>query len=1203
MTEGGINDWLKNEVGVNVNVKSFEKEFSNGYYFGEVFYLFGLAPNFKDIFQNKPQPIYRKRNYQALRTLFKQVGIEWKVDLERSIKKEEIGAAKKLLFKLKAALEPFEDNLKILNKNGKTLAEESIEKRMKKRTFANKTKIIERKLVSFEEAFVRQKERALELKNQDEARYREIVQSQRKIRRDNLKLNHEYMKEWEKQHYGLWKRTKEEQKEIKERMKNFKNTMTKKLIDKELRMINRDQNDVINGIKEFEENANRLGIELDHNPDTYVYKEKGPFNPIASIQKITRKAEEAEKSRKDRDKVIRIKKVKQRKAEKEIEAKSELEKKISKYLAKSKLTLEKSEETFLADQRKQKISQNLNEYFLKRKEEAKESIKETLKNLEMMVGDDWEEKKRLENFALRETILKDRETLFNKNYGICKDIMNFLLEITEEAHEYQESSKNIQIPDLLFREMIDRFKKFEENKDEDDLAFSKNEEQLKTKEEKEEELNKIFQTVVLRYYHSKNEFEPPLSYGEIKERVRYKGEEKEESLASTAREENQLEIIEEGNLESVQIESTVLQQEENVNYVEKPENINFESEKNSQKSERENLEGEEEKSEIGENPYAVKGGDEESVSRSEEGEIEEITEIVNEDPPENEKFAEMLSKVIDRVFPMKPREEPIQNFPTFLPLKISLRGPPFSGKKTLAKELAKDLDLTLVDKDKLIEKAKDFAEKQEEYEKVKQEQESADQEEDPKKAKAKKSAKKRGGKKVDLEELELTEEEQKFAEIGFEIFKAEEEEQEPSPKLIIELIKLELKRSFNRECELSNFPTLLKEAEEKVEQEALEEKAENEKTNPKGKGKNLKNKSSKSSLKKEKKNSKPLETEESVKEAKTFEPQEFPFTKGFVMVGFPETEEEAKILENEIGGFCPVEERFNEQAEKEKFRASRLVKMGSRIQPKDDLPVFDLVLDINIKFEKIVERLSRCQVDEQTGEIYDSELNPMPSNDRKLKERLKPLEYEEDTLRDLYEKHEQQREDMNNWYAQFGYELRTKTLKRDSLTQSHQIITEVEEGKESSKMTPQIDPVLSSEKITQNFDSKEKKLDPLEEASLDLADIPLAQSGIGSIFSPENIILVQPYTLVEGDILPEETVKQLAPKIKNVLKYKYNLYSNIEEFYRKKFEEVNEEKLEIPDRESISKFSNNLKPSQRLGLSGNSFLKKRWRKGKKQRCN
>ena len=99
MSGEGLQAWLNTEANLNINVLSYEKEFSNGYYFGKVLYNFGLLPTFLDHFSNRPQAIYRETHYDILKEAFKQIGIDFDENLQKSLKREDLGAAKKFLFK------------------------------------------------------------------------------------------------------------------------------------------------------------------------------------------------------------------------------------------------------------------------------------------------------------------------------------------------------------------------------------------------------------------------------------------------------------------------------------------------------------------------------------------------------------------------------------------------------------------------------------------------------------------------------------------------------------------------------------------------------------------------------------------------------------------------------------------------------------------------------------------------------------------------------------------------------------------------------------------------------------------------------------------------------------------------------------------------------------------------------------------------
>lgn len=99
MSGEGLQAWLNSEANLNVNVQSFEKEFSNGYYFGKILFNYGLLPSFLDHFNNKPQPVYRETHFDILKDAFKGLGIEFTEELQKALKTEQLGAAKKFLFR------------------------------------------------------------------------------------------------------------------------------------------------------------------------------------------------------------------------------------------------------------------------------------------------------------------------------------------------------------------------------------------------------------------------------------------------------------------------------------------------------------------------------------------------------------------------------------------------------------------------------------------------------------------------------------------------------------------------------------------------------------------------------------------------------------------------------------------------------------------------------------------------------------------------------------------------------------------------------------------------------------------------------------------------------------------------------------------------------------------------------------------------
>jgi hypothetical protein len=92
---------------------------------------------------------------------------------------------------------------------------------------------IEHTLVRFEEEFFKQKQQVKLLKEIEEKKYQEIVKQNREVCLKNLKTNHEYMKDWEKKLYTLWKGTKVTMQEMKDVSVRFNAEMTEKIKQEE----------------------------------------------------------------------------------------------------------------------------------------------------------------------------------------------------------------------------------------------------------------------------------------------------------------------------------------------------------------------------------------------------------------------------------------------------------------------------------------------------------------------------------------------------------------------------------------------------------------------------------------------------------------------------------------------------------------------------------------------------------------------------------------------------------------------------------------------------------------------------------------------------------------------------------------------------------------------------------------------------------
>lgn len=458
-----IEHWLVHEANLKLNVLSFEKEFSNGYYFGQIFFNFGMLPGFLDYFQNKPQSIYRETHFDLLAPCFDKIGVKFDNNLRQSIRKEELGAAKKLLYKMRIELTKIKDKQDLKNKAGMSEAHWSVHTKAKRMGMGQKTEKIEHQLVKFEEEFLKQKENARLQKELDEKRYKEAVQKFRDERTTNLKLNHDYMKEWEKNLTSLWKNSKVEIFELKDMRVRFNSMMTQKIKDQEDRRTKVYHDEFYNGIQHFEDNANRLGVELYHDPDRTDKIEKAPFNLQAMMQKVKMKSELNEASRKQKESRERYLKLKQARLSEELAKQSEEQKKIERHIQKSLLHCKNAAAKITEDDLGEFITRQREQLSAERQAAQAAKMEEIVRNLKTMSDEEYAKKCKEVRLHKQIVLLEERTEKYNRHREVCSSIIDALFEMSDalyqklEAEEKHSKKSKTQVPIEYFKDLLERF--------------------------------------------------------------------------------------------------------------------------------------------------------------------------------------------------------------------------------------------------------------------------------------------------------------------------------------------------------------------------------------------------------------------------------------------------------------------------------------------------------------------------------------------------------------------------------------------------------------------------------------------------------------------------------------------------------------------------------------------------------------------------
>lgn len=99
-----LQNWLNNEVGLSTNIANFERDFANGYLFGEILAKFRQQDDFSS-FENKNTYEAKIANFKRLEPTLKALGIKFNATHSNAMMGGERGASLRLLYQLKMATE------------------------------------------------------------------------------------------------------------------------------------------------------------------------------------------------------------------------------------------------------------------------------------------------------------------------------------------------------------------------------------------------------------------------------------------------------------------------------------------------------------------------------------------------------------------------------------------------------------------------------------------------------------------------------------------------------------------------------------------------------------------------------------------------------------------------------------------------------------------------------------------------------------------------------------------------------------------------------------------------------------------------------------------------------------------------------------------------------------------------------------------
>jgi ElaB/YqjD/DUF883 family membrane-anchored ribosome-binding protein len=336
-------------------------------------------------------------------------------------------------------------------------------------------------------------------------------------------------------------------------------------------------------------------------------------------------------------------------------------------------------------------------------------------------------------------------------------------------------------------------------------------------------------------------------------------------------------------------------------------------------------------------------------------------------------------------------------------------GKNFAGKKRIAKHLKKSLGLEILVLEDIIIEAMDAC-------KVVDPTNPTGGARRSKMKKVSKTAPKKGNPKSSavIDESEGPSAAQlEFAAIGEKISVLRQEEEDIHDEILCELLIKKLQCLFpksSKRCCVNKYMALVDEKEKLLADANYIPGDETGGVHASGK------KTAKDPKKEVKKGAKDIPEES---EAKLIDTDKYLYTEGFIIIGFPLNETQARMWDNMLTGYVPMEERLNKEAEDKKVIARRLMSIPEWEPEETAFPSFDLNCYIHVSDENCKARSEGLKIDQTTGEIY-SNANPPPDGDKKLLDRLEDLPVDVDAMEKNFCQVNNSIDSIEQWYSQFG---------------------------------------------------------------------------------------------------------------------------------------------------------------------------------------
>ncbi|KAL4495175.1 hypothetical protein ABPG72_007282 [Tetrahymena utriculariae] len=439
----------------------------------------------------------------------------------------------------------------------------------------------------------------------------------------------------------------------------------------------------------------------------------------------------------------------------------------------------------------------------------------------------------------------------------------------------------------------------------------------------------------------------------------------------------------------------------------------------------------------------------------------------------DDQLGDFLHQVIDKIYPQKAIQSKPEDIPDHMPLRISIIGNRFSGKKSLSQLIKQKYGVEIIDVYDVLDQAIKYAFPPPEDENEK-----------------KKNAAKKQTKKGQVEEEKP--DNPQLRELGQQANEMKTQNIPYTDVILVRAALIQIKSTFPVVTpdqliqQLADAKAKEQERQAQMKKEWEDYLKKKEKSNPKKAAGKEGKKNVGSKVEIEVPEEAPQETyEEAV--YRLMNQKEFEYTPGFVLVNFPQNVKQAKLLEEGLTGFVLEEERLNPEGEQLKEQIAQLVRAGEKT-PDTSLKQggIDLVINLNVDETIAEKRAANRRLDPQTGNIYNLEDNLPPLEEKGLADRIQPIDDPQSSLEKIQEANKQFIENLDylqEWYGIFGFEVETAANLNTEQQQPQSQVqlqqnedTEQDQQKQEKNIFGAIQTLESASKRIEVFEQLDQKL-------------------------------------------------------------------------------------------------------------------------------